>query len=493
MREFLQLSIKLLIFTLAAGLLLALTNAVTSGPIAEQQAQQENASRYAVMPDADEFEPITDTIDISSTPALSAVYRASKGGKDIGYTMNLAPSGYKDVIGMTVGVSSEGAITGVTIDSQNETQGVGSKITEADFLGQFKGKAASQSGITSEIDTITGATVSSSTVINAVGQAAQVSEQVLGITPNAAMPMDAADEYRVNTLPGAKGFESIDLLSFLGDYGDIRGIKAAYDGSELIGYSFDLSAKGFGGPINMTLGISTVDGCVTGLEIAPTNESPEYGRRAELPEYYGQYAGISVDKPVSEQVDSLTGATGTSDTIEASVAQAVSFYNQYLKNMGQDEQTGESQAEQTQPEAQSAIDTAEELIDITDRMQGREADFAAIVSVKEAHAGGYAVGYRFTTSSTDGYNKDVPLELEIDVIEGKIARIAAKSSGETQGIGSLALEDDYLSSFVGAAISDVSSVDTLSGATMTSSAVKLSVDTCAAFYEAYISGEEAAA
>lgn len=491
MREFLQLSIKLLIFTLAAGLLLALTNAVTSGPIAEQQAQQENASRYAVMPDADEFEPITDTIDISSTPALSAVYRASKGGKDIGYTMNLAPAGYKDVIGMTVGISADGAITGVTIDSQNETQGVGSKITEADFLGQFTGKAASQSGITNEIDTITGATVSSSTVINAVGQAAQVSEQVLGIAPNASMPMDAADEYRVKTLPGAKGFESIDLLSFLGDYGDIRGIKAAYDGSELIGYSFDLSAKGYGGPINMTLGISTVDGCVTGLEIAPTNESPEYGRRAELPEYYGQYAGISVDKPVSEQVDSLTGATGTSDTIEASVAQAVAFYNQYLKGMGQDEQGGEGQAEQ--PEAQSAIDTAEELIDITDRMQGREADFAAIVSVKEAHAGGYAVGYRFTTSSTDGYNKDVPLELEIDVIEGKVARIAVKGSGETQGIGSLALEDDYLGSFVGAAISNVSGVDTLSGATFTSGAVKLSVDACAAFYEAYISGEEAAA
>ena len=40
MREFLQLSLRLMVFTLVAGLLLALTNAVTEGPI---KAQQQNA------------------------------------------------------------------------------------------------------------------------------------------------------------------------------------------------------------------------------------------------------------------------------------------------------------------------------------------------------------------------------------------------------------------------------------------------------------------
>ena len=50
MREFLQLSLRLMVFTLVAGLLLALTNAVTEGPIKAQQQMQEDASRYAGVP-----------------------------------------------------------------------------------------------------------------------------------------------------------------------------------------------------------------------------------------------------------------------------------------------------------------------------------------------------------------------------------------------------------------------------------------------------------
>ena len=116
-----------------------------------------------VFPDADSFELIDDASLIEKYPSLTAVYKALKGDSVIGYTLNYAPAGYKSTIGLTIGVSSDGAITGVIVDSQSETQGVGSKITEESFLGQFTGKAASSTGLESEIDTITGATVSSST------------------------------------------------------------------------------------------------------------------------------------------------------------------------------------------------------------------------------------------------------------------------------------------------------------------------------------------
>ena len=109
MRELGQLSLKLFAFTLAAGLLLALTNAVTEGPIAEQQARQANASRYAVMADADEFEALTDDGTYAQTvPSLTAIYRALKGGEPVGYTLNLSPAGYKGAIDMTVGISDGG-------------------------------------------------------------------------------------------------------------------------------------------------------------------------------------------------------------------------------------------------------------------------------------------------------------------------------------------------------------------------------------------------
>lgn len=475
MREFLQLSLRLMVFTLVAGLLLALTNAVTEGPIKAQQQMQEDASRYAVFPDADGFELIDDASLIEKYPSLTAVYKALKGDSVIGYTLNYAPAGYKSTIGLTIGVSSDGAITGVIVDSQSETQGVGSKITEESFLGQFTGKAASSTGLESEIDTITGATVSSSTVKKAVQSAATVTETELGVTPNAAMPMDPEDEFRLNTMPGASGFESVDLLSFLGEYDTIRAIKTAYSGSEKIGYSFDLVVAGFGGDINLTLGIAT-DGTITGLQVGENSESEGYGKAIEQPEYTAQYAGISADTASLDAIDGISGATVTSTAVMRAVRQAVAFYDEYLST----------------PELPT-LDDADEFVDITSRMAGSEADYPLIVKVEQALTGGEVAGYRFTTASYDGYNSQAPIELSVDVVEGRIAAINVLSQQESDGIGTRAFESDYLNKFLGDFIAPTDGVDTLAGATFTSSAVKASIDQCAAFYSAYISGEEAAA
>lgn len=466
MRELGQLSLKLFAFTLAAGLLLALTNAVTEGPIAEQQARQANASRYAVMADADEFEALTDDGTYAQTvPSLTAIYRALKGGEPVGYTLNLSPAGYKGAIDMTVGISDGGAITGVTIDSQSETQGVGSKITGEDFLRQFTGKAASSDELENGIDTITGATVSSSAVKRAVQSAAQLSENVLGIEPHSATPMDPIDEYRVKTLPGASGFESVDLLSFLGDYDTIRGVKTAYSGSDIIGYSFDLAAKGYNGDILMTLGISSVEGRITGLDILENNESEGYGKRIEEAAYYEQYSGLELTDDALSTVDGVSGATNTSREVMRAVKQAISFYRQYLNGEG----------------APATIDDADALTDITNRMAGSEASFPLIEKVEQAELGGETIGYRFTTKAADGISG-----LTVDVISGRIAAIAYRGEGD-------AATQDNLNTLIGTQIAPDEVTDALTGATWTYDALDESVSQCAAFYAAYISGEEAAA
>lgn len=466
MRELGQLSLKLLAFTLAAGLLLALTNAVTQGPIAEQQARQANASRYAVMAEADSFEALTDDGTYKQTaPSLTAIYRALKNGEPVGYTFNLSPAGYKGAIDMTVGISDGGAITGVTIDSQSETQGVGSKITGDDFLDQFIGKAASSDELESSIDAITGATVSSSAVKRAVQSAAALSENVLGIAPNPATPMDPTDEYRVNTLPGASGFESVDLLSFLGDYDTIRGVKTAYSGADIIGYSFDLAAKGYGGDIVMTLGISTVEGRITGLEILENNESAGYGKRIEEPEYYEQYAGLELTDDALSGVDGISGATNTSREVMRSIKQAIAFYRQYLSGEG----------------APATIDDADALIDITDRMTGSEVNFPLIEKVETAELSGETIGYRFLTKAAEGISG-----LTIDVIGGRISRIAYRGDGD-------AATQDNLNTLIDTPLAHTNVIDALSSASWTYDALTDSIEQCAAFYDAYISGEEAAA
>ena len=464
MRNLLQLSLKLMAFTLVAGLLLALTNAVTSGPIAEQQARTENASRYAVMPDAESFERIEDDAACrEAAPSLTAIYRALKGEETVGYTLNLAPSGYKDIIGMTVGISAAGAVTGVTIDSQAETQGVGSKVTDEAFLGQFVGQPASSEALETGVDTITGATVSSSTVKKAVQSAAAVSETVLGIEPHAATPMAAEDEFRLTTLPGASGFEAIDLLSFLGDYDTIKGIKAAYSGDKLMGYSFDITAQGYGGDINMTLGIAVESETITGLEIAPTNESADYGKRIEEEEYYGQYAGLALTDEALASVDGVSGATATSNTVMRSVRQAVSFYRQYLGGGGEP----------------TTLDDADDMRDITARMQGSEDSYPLIEKVEEALYAGEAIGYRFTTAPTSDSSG-----LTLDVMAGRVVTAAYRGTSET---------DSGLDSVIGEMLLPEPITDALSSASWASDSLREALGQCASFYDAYISGSGAPA
>jgi len=57
------------------------------------------------------------------------------------------------------------------IISQTETPGIGTRITETPFTSQFEGLAIDQ--VESEIDTLTGATISSKAVIEAVSRTAK--------------------------------------------------------------------------------------------------------------------------------------------------------------------------------------------------------------------------------------------------------------------------------------------------------------------------------
>ena len=290
-----------------------------------------------------------------------------------------------------------------------------------------------------------------------------MSETVLGIEPHAATPMAAEDEFRLTTLPGASGFEAIDLLSFLGDYDTIKGIKAAYSGDKLMGYSFDITAQGYGGDINMTLGIAVESETITGLEIAPTNESADYGKRIEEEEYYGQYAGLALTDEALASVDGVSGATATSNTVMRAVRQAVSFYRQYLGGGGEP----------------TTLDDADDMRDITARMQGSEDSYPLIEKVEEALYAGEAIGYRFTTAPTSDSSG-----LTLDVMAGRIVTAAYRGTSET---------DSGLDSVIGEMLLPEPITDALSSASWASGSLREALGQCASFYDAYISGEEAAA
>lgn len=161
MKDFLKSVLVLGVLCLIISAALAVTNSKTAVIIAEAAAEKAEQARQAVLPKADSFTKL----DISNLPStVKEVYKADNG---TGYVFMLTTKGYGGQIKLICGIDAEDKITSCMTLSHSETQGLGSKITGAGFEGLFPGKDEALDGV----DTISGATISSSSYINAVKEA----------------------------------------------------------------------------------------------------------------------------------------------------------------------------------------------------------------------------------------------------------------------------------------------------------------------------------
>ena len=105
------------------------------------------------------------------------------GGAHAGYALKIDTSGSQGIISMMVGLDAEGAVTGVSVVDHSETAGIGTKVMDNEpnkagvpVLDQFIGKTAADGtlNVGSNVDAITGATVSSKGVTAGVNAALAV-------------------------------------------------------------------------------------------------------------------------------------------------------------------------------------------------------------------------------------------------------------------------------------------------------------------------------
>ena len=167
----------LCIITLIVGVCLAGVNALTREPIAKAEAEEKLAAYRQVFPEAANFETLpAPGEDSMVSEAMTAVDEA---GEKLGYVfLSTSPNGYGGDISLALGVTNEGEITAVTVLSMSETPGLGAKCTEADFLDQFAGMNVPEVTYTktgktqpNEVDAISGATISTAAVTEAVNAA----------------------------------------------------------------------------------------------------------------------------------------------------------------------------------------------------------------------------------------------------------------------------------------------------------------------------------
>ncbi len=168
MKEITRYGFTLALICIIASGLLAGVNSLTNPKIIRQAQAEEEAGLKAVLPQGEIFQPVKKEGEI----LYYNVY--DKQNKFIGAAFKASGKGYSSVVETMVGMLQDGTITAVKVLSQNETPGLGAKVGETDFAGRFSNKKD-----LSDIQAITGATISSKAVIDSVKKkAAEIKELI---------------------------------------------------------------------------------------------------------------------------------------------------------------------------------------------------------------------------------------------------------------------------------------------------------------------------
>lgn len=183
-RRLLRTAAPLLILSLACAFLITIVHNWTADRIAENRRMQSFAIVREVMPlehDNDllqEVMVVTEPAHLGSSEPVS-VFRARRNGVPVGLVLlPVVARGYSGRIELAVGISYDGAITGVRIARHNETEGLGDRVHQSrsgwilGFAGRSLANTAPESWAVSSdggnFDQISGATISPRGVINVV-------------------------------------------------------------------------------------------------------------------------------------------------------------------------------------------------------------------------------------------------------------------------------------------------------------------------------------
>lgn len=170
MKDFVKPVLVLTLICLFISAALAFTNQKTAPIIEEAELAKAEQARRDVLPEAGDFK----LLKLEGLPStVTEVYKAENGA---GYVFMLKTKGYGGDIKLICGIDSEGRITDTNTLSQSETKGLGSRITQDDFREPYRGEDASLAGV----ETISGATISSSAYLNAIKDAFTAYEAVKG-------------------------------------------------------------------------------------------------------------------------------------------------------------------------------------------------------------------------------------------------------------------------------------------------------------------------
>lgn len=197
MKGMIKDALILFAITLIAGLMLGVVNDITKEPIAQQEQKAKNEACQNVFAAADSFEAqeLADSAQIEQVLADAGISGADidelmaakdASGALLGYVITVTDhEGYGGDIQFSMGITNEGTLNGISLLSISETAGLGMRAGEV-LVPQFSDKKVSRftytkTGATadSEIDAISGATITTNAVVNGVNAGLAYFDKIL--------------------------------------------------------------------------------------------------------------------------------------------------------------------------------------------------------------------------------------------------------------------------------------------------------------------------
>lgn len=286
-----------LVLTVIAGVTtaaLVLTEGVTTPIIEEQQAAAADAARVAVLPEADSFTQCT--VEEMPEGGIDA-YQADNGA---GYVITAEARGYGGQLRVMVGIGSDGLITGTEVLVNNETQGLGSRVSEHDFMDQYIGKDSMLEGV----QAISGTTISSNAFSNAVKTAYQIYGELAGVEVAGTEREPISDEVKAQLFPNVTEFQRYAV--------DGEAYRAGDEGTIIV-----TSNAGFAGNVTTAIGFDA-NGAVSGVVFTESSETEGYGAQ------YTQSSWIEaqVGKTSAGEISAISGSTVTYEALTKNFTEA---------------------------------------------------------------------------------------------------------------------------------------------------------------------------
>lgn len=199
MNKIVKNTLILTAITVVSGFLLGVVYGITKEPIAEAQENTKQEAYRSVLSDASSFETMEDFDAADAASILEEngyssdeITEVAEGiddsGETVGYVVNvMSHEAYDGDLEVSVGIAADGTVKGIEMLSISETAGLGMKADEAEFKDQFKDKNVEKFTYTKsgesgddKIDAISGATITTNAVTNAVDSALVYFQNELG-------------------------------------------------------------------------------------------------------------------------------------------------------------------------------------------------------------------------------------------------------------------------------------------------------------------------